>query len=140
MQTRIIALFILLFAALTALAGNKVDNLFEQVKSLPNAQYSQNKLNKSALKGAFDGVKSIEVAEADIDKNSYQSLRKEIVQGDYRPYELLIDTQDDDELTKILMKKDKEKITEVVIIDLEKGAISLVRFKGNLKSGILKNR
>ena len=31
-------------------------------------------------------------------------------------------------------------ITEVVIIDLEKREINLVRFKGNLKSELLKNK
>ena len=59
------------------------------------------------------------------------------MKGDYKPYEMLIDTHDDDEVVKILMKRNKKKITEVVIIDLEKNEINLVRFKGNLKSELL---
>ena len=35
------------------------------------------------------------------------------------------------------MKHNKKKITEVVIIDLEKDEINLVRFTGNLKSELL---
>lgn len=137
MRTRIIALSILLSAALTSWAGNKFDNLFEQVKSLPNAEYTHEKIDKTEKKGVIDGIKSLEAVEAAIDGNTYQALRKTIVKGNYEPYELLIDTQDDGEVVKIFMKRNKKKITEVVIIDLEKGEINLVRFKGNLKSELL---
>ena len=82
----------------------------------------------------------MEAVEAKIDESTYQTLRKSIVKGDYEPYELLIDTQEEGELTKIFMRHDKKKITEVVIIDLEKREINLVRFKGNLKSELLKNK
>ena len=99
-----------------------------------------NTANKSGLKGAFEGVKSIEVAEASLDETTYQTLRKEIVKEDYNPHELLLDTQDGDELVKIFMLKSKKKVTEVVILELEKEEINLVRFKGNLKSEILKNK
>ena len=59
MKTRILTLFILLFAALTALSGNKMDNLFDQVKSLPYANYIHQKLDKSKSKGqgAIEGIK-----------------------------------------------------------------------------------
>ena len=52
----------------------------------------------------------------------------------------MLDTQDGDELVKIFMLKSKKKVTEVVILELEKEEINLVRFKGNLKSEILKNK
>ncbi len=141
MKTRVLFLSVLLASFLNmAWAGNAIDDLFTRVKNLPDAEYSEEKLNKSGLKGAFEGVKSIEVAEASIDETTYQTLRKEIVKRDYSPYELLLDTQDGDELVKIFMMKSKKKVTEVVILDLEKGEIDLVRFKGNLKSEILKNK
>ena len=141
MKTRVLLLSVLLASFLNmAWAGNAIDDLFTRVKNLPDAEYSEEKLNKSGLKGAFEGVKSIEVAEASIDETTYQALRKEIVKRDYSPYELLLDTQDGDELVKIFMMKSKKKVTEVVILDLEKGEIDLVRFKGNLKSEILKNK
>lgn len=136
MKTRILTLFILLFAALTALSGNKMDNLFDQVKSLPYANYIHQKLDKSKSKGqgAIEGIKSIETVEAPIDPNTYQKLQKKIAKSNYTPYETIIDTREDDEQIKILIKNTKKKITEVVIINLEKDEISLVRFKGNLKS------
>lgn len=141
MKTRVLLLSVLLASFLNmAWAGNAIDDLFTRVKNLPDAEYSEEKLNKSGLKGAFEGVKSIEVAEASIDETTYQTLRKEIVKRDYSPYELLLDTQDGDALVKIFMMKSKKKVTEVVILDLEKGEIDLVRFKGNLKSEILKNK
>lgn len=141
MKTRVLFLSVLLASFLNmAWAGNAIDDLFTRVKNLPDAEYSEEKLNKSGLKGAFEGVKSIEVAEASIDETTYQTLRKEIVKSDYSPYELLLDTQDGDALVKIFMMKSKKKVTEVVILDLEKGEIDLVRFKGNLKSEILKNK
>lgn len=137
MKTRIFTLSILLLSALTVLAGNKIDKLFDQVKDLPNAEYTHEKISKTEKKGVIDGIKNLEAVEAAIDESTYQTLRKTIVKGDYKPYEMLIDTHDDDEVVKILMKRNKKKITEVVIIDLEKDEINLVRFKGNLKSELL---
>lgn len=137
MKTRIFTLSILLLSALTVLAGNKIDKLFDQVKDLPNAEYTHEKISKTEKKGVIDGIKNLEAVEAAIDESTYQTLRKAIVKGDYKPYEMLIDTHDDDEVVKILMKRNKKKITEVVIIDLEKDEINLVRFKGNLKSELL---
>lgn len=137
MKTRIFTLSILLLSALTVLAGNKIDKLFDQVKDLPNAEYTHEKISKTEKKGVIDGIKNLEAVEATIDESTYQTLRKTIVKGDYKPYEMLIDTHDDDEVVKILMKRNKKKITEVVIIDLEKDEINLVRFKGNLKSELL---
>lgn len=137
MKTRIFTLSILLLSALTVLAGNKIDKLFDQVKDLPNAEYTHEKISKTEKKGVIDGIKNLEAVEAAIDESTYQTLRKTIVKGDYKPYEMLIDTHDDDEVVKILMKRNKKKITEVVIINLEKDEINLVRFKGNLKSELL---
>lgn len=137
MKTRIFTLSILLLSALTVLAGNKIDKLFDQVKDLPNAEYTHEKISKTEKKGVIDGIKTLEAVEAAIDESTYQALRKTIAKGDYKPYELLIDTQDDGEVVKILMKHNKKKITEVVIIDLEKDEINLVRFTGNLKSELL---
>ncbi len=137
MKTRIFTLSILLLSALTVLAGNKIDKLFDQVKDLPNAEYTHEKISKTEKKGVIDGIKNLEAVEAAIDESTYQTLRKTIVKGDYKPYEMLIDTHDDDEVVKILMKRNKKKTTEVVIIDLEKDEINLVRFKGNLKSELL---
>lgn len=137
MKTRIFTLSILLLSALTVLAGNKIDKLFDQVKDLPNAEYTHEKISKTEKKGVIDGIKNLEAVEAAIDGSTYQTLRKTIVKGDYKPYEMLIDTHDNDEVVKILMKRNKKKITEVVIIDLEKDEINLVRFKGNLKSELL---
>lgn len=135
MKTRILTLFILLFAALNAvLAGNSIDALFKRVKNLPHAEYMNEKLNKSAAQGAIEGIKTIETVEAPIDLNTYQKLQKKIAKSNYTPYETIIDTREDDEQIKILIKNTKKKITEVVIINLEKDEISLVRFKGNLKS------
>ena len=127
MKTRIFTLSILLLSALTVLAGNK----------LPNAEYTHEKMSKTEKKGVIDGIKTLEAVEAAIDESTYQALRKTIAKGDYKPYELLIDTQDDGEVVKILMKHNKKKITEVVIINLEKDEINLVRFTGNLKSELL---
>lgn len=137
MKTRIFTLSILLLSALTVLAGNKIDKLFDQVKDLPNAEYTHEKISKTEKKGVIDGIRNLEAVEAAIDESTYQTLRKTIVKGDYKPYEMLIDTHDNDEVVKILMKRNKKKITEVVIIDLEKDEINLVRFKGNLKSELL---
>ena len=48
MKTRIFTLSILLLSALTVLAGNKIDKLFDQVKDLPNAEYTHEKISKTS--------------------------------------------------------------------------------------------
>lgn len=136
MKTRILTIAILLFTALTALSGNKMGNLFDQVKSLPYANYIHQKLDKSKSKGqgAIEGIKSIETVKVSIDKSTYETLWKEITQGDYSPYESVIEANDNEEVVKIFTKAAKKKIVEVVIVELGKDEISLVKLKGNLKS------
>ena len=91
MKFRIFTLFLTVMLASflhTALADTPIDALFTRIKNLPDAEYSEEKLNKSGLKGAFEGVKSIEVTEASLEDTTYQTLRKENVKEDYTPHEL----------------------------------------------------
>ena len=83
------------------------------------------------------GVKVIEVVEADIDNATYLALKKEIEEVDFKPYEAILTTSEDDEFVKILIKSTPKKIKEIVVISLYSDEINVVRCKGNLKSDML---
>ena len=89
MKSRIFLLIIVLLSTLQILfANNKIDNLFKKTKELPNAEYYTEDFKKPQVKGVVDGVKAIEVVEADIDNATYLALKKEIEEVDFKPYEL----------------------------------------------------
>ena len=122
MKSRIFLLIIVLLSTLQiSFANNKIDNLFK------NPQ----------VKGVVDGVKAIEVVEADIDNATYLALKKEIEEVDFKPYETILTTSEDDEFVKILIKSTPKKIKEIVVISLYSDEINVVRCKGNLKSDML---
>ena len=67
MKSRIFLLIIVLLSTLQiSFANNKIDNLFKKTKELPNAEYYTEDFKKPQVKGVVDGVKVIEVVEADI--------------------------------------------------------------------------
>ena len=138
MKSRIFLLIIVLLSTLQILfANNKIDNLFKKTKELPNAEYYTEDFKKPQVKGVVDGVKAIEVVEADIDNATYLALKKEIEEVDFKPYETILTTSEDDEFVKILIKSTPKKIKEVVVISLYSDEINVVRCKGNLKSDML---
>ena len=47
-------------------------------------------------------------------------------------YETAISSNEENELARIFMKIEKERIKEVVIVSLDKDEISLIRIKGNI--------
>ena len=79
MKSRIFLLIIVLLSTLQiSFANNKIDNLFKKTKELPNAEYYTEDFKNPQVKGVVDGVKAIEVVEADIDNATYLALKKEI--------------------------------------------------------------
>ena len=138
MKSRIFLLIIVLLSTLQiSFANNKIDNLFKKTKELPNAEYYTEDFKKPQVKGVVDGVKVIEVVEADIDNATYRALKKEIEEVDFKPYEAILTTSEDDEFVKILIKSTPKKINEIVVISLYSDEINVVRCKGNLKSDML---
>ena len=86
MKSRIFLLIIVLLSTLQiSFANNKIDNLFKKTKELPNAEYYTEDFKKPQVKGVVDGVKAIEVVEADIDNATYLALKKEIEEVDFKP-------------------------------------------------------
>ena len=119
MKSRIFLLIIVLLSTLQiSFANNKIDNLFKKTKELPNAEYYTEDFKKPQVKGVVDGVKAIE-------------------EVDFKPYETILTTSEDDEFVKILIKSTPKKIKEIVVISLYSDEINVVRCKGNLKSDML---
>ena len=134
MKSRIFLLIIVLLSTLQiSFANNKIDNLFKKTKELPNAEYYTEDFKKPQVKGVVDGVKVIEVVEADIDNATYLALKKEIEEVDFKPYEAILTTSEDDEFGFSAASSPRE----IVVISLYSDEINVVRCKGNLKSDML---
>ena len=72
-----------------------------------------------------------------MEKSELEALKKEIEEVDFKPYETILTTSEDDEFVKILIKSTPKKIKEIVVISLYSDEINVVRCKGNLKSDML---
>ena len=62
-----------------------------------------------------------------------------ITQCDSDGYETVTSSNKENEIVRILMKIEKEKIREIVIISLEENEISLIRIKGKIDPNQMQN-
>ena len=140
MKSRIFLLIIVLLSTLQiSFANNKIDNLFKKTKELPNAEYYTEDFKKPQYSDNYNAAWKYfgKFFEAEIDNANYLNLKKEIEEVDFKRYETILTTSEDDEFVKILIKSTPKKIKEVVVISLYSDEINVVRCKGNLKSDML---
>ena len=77
------------------------------------------------------GVKSMNIVSAeDISTADYTRLKKLIEDCQSEGYETVISSNEDGEIARILMKMEKDKIREIVILSLEEDEANLIRIKG----------
>ena len=60
-------------------------------------------------------------------------------ESDSDGYETVTSSNEENEIVRILMKIEKEKIREIVIISLEENEISLIRIKGKIDPNQMQN-
>ena len=82
-------------------------------------------------------LSTLQISFANNKIDTYLALKKEIEEVDFKPYETILTTSEDDEFVKILIKSTPKKIKEIVVISLYSDEINVVRCKGNLKSDML---
>ena len=133
MKTKsLITVIVLLYYSLSAFAGNSIDDLSKSIAQIPHAEHlNVNSLTLGLIKPfapELKGVNNVEILNAEnISNKDYTRL-----QCNTSEYETLVSSNDNDEIARILMKTEKEKIREMVIISLEKDEISLIRIKGKI--------
>ena len=138
MKTKsLITAIALLYCSLSAFAGNSIDDLSKSIAQIPHAEHlNVNSLTLGLIKPfapELKGVNNVEILNAEnISNKDYTRLQALIAQCNTSEYETLVSSNDNDEIARILMKTEKEKIREMVIISLEKDEISLIRIKGKI--------
>lgn len=136
MKTKILlAALILLGSTSTLLAGNCIDNLSHSIARLPQVEkVTLNSLVLGLIKPfspEMKGINSMNILSAEeLSTTDYNQLKKLLNQCNDNSYETLVSSNEEDETARILMKIEKEKIREIVIISLEKDEVSLIRIKG----------
>ena len=86
------------------------------------------------------GIKSMSIIDAEnISSKDYTRFEKIITQCDSDGYETVTSSNEENEIVRILMKIEKEKIREIVIISLEENEISLIRIKGKIDPNQMQN-
>ena len=135
MKTKILILALAAFCSFSSIsAGNCIDNLFNTASRMPNAEkVNLNSFVLGLLKpfsSELKGIKSMSIIDAEnISSKDYTRFEKIITQCDSDGYEIV----------RILMKIEKEKIREIVIISLEENEISLIRIKGKIDPNQMQN-
>ena len=136
MKTRIFLTALLLLGCSSAIvAENCIDNLSRSIARLPEAQtVNINPFVMNLIKpfsSEMKGVKSMNIVSAeDISTADYTRLKKLIEDCQSEGYETIISSNEDGEIARILMKMEKDKIREIVILSLEEDEANLIRIKG----------
>ena len=123
MKTKILILALAAFCSFSSIsASNCIDNLFNTASRMPNAEkVNLNSFVLGLLKpfsSELKGIKSMSIIDA---------------------YETVTSSNEENEIVRILMKIEKEKIREIVIISLEENEISLIRIKGKIDPNQMQN-
>ena len=118
-------------------ADNCIDNLSKSIARIPEAQnININSFALNLLKPfspELKGVKAMEILNADqLSEQDYKKFKNLITRCNSGEYETMVSTSEDDEMARILLKTEKDRIREMVIISLEPSEISLIRIKGNI--------
>lgn len=136
MKTKILlAALVLLGSTSTLLAGNCIDKLSRSITRLPNVEkVTLTPLVLNLIKPfspEMKGINSMNMLNAEeLSTTDYNQLKKLLNQCNDNGYETLVSTNEEDEIARILMKIEKEKIREIIIISLEKDEVSFIRIKG----------
>lgn len=145
MKTKILILALAAFCSFSSIsAGNCIDNLFNTASRMPNAEkVNLNSFVLGLLKpfsSELKGIKSMSIIDAEnISSKNYTRFEKIITQCDSDGYETVTSSNEENEIVRILMKIEKEKIREIVIISLEENEISLIRIKGKIDPNQMQN-
>ena len=138
MKTKRLIIAIALLGCSSALfAGNCVNDLFKAAAQLPDAEkITLNPFVTGLIKPfvpEMKGINSMDIIDAEfITEKDYTRLEKMISRCNGDGYETAISSNEENELARIFMKIEKERIREVVIVSLDKDEISLIRIKGNI--------
>jgi hypothetical protein len=142
MKTKILILALAAFCSFSSIsAGNCIDNLFNTASNAEKVNLNSFVLGLlKPFSSELKGIKSMSIIDAEnISSKDYTRFEKIITQCYSDGYETVTSSNEENEIVRILMKIEKEKIREIVIISLEENEISLIRIKGKIDPNQMQN-
>lgn len=125
------------------MAAQSVDDLFKEFKNKTNVEYIEIPKALMSMASTFankddgsDIIKRVDhITILNIDNNSQlcQDFAQKAMSLNKNGYETMVNSNEDNEKTLILVKTKNENITEMVVLDIEPNECSLIQIKGKLR-------
>lgn len=140
---KIIFTIMLMIAWAANITAQSVDDLFKEFKNKTNVEYIE--IPKALMSMASTFVKNDDGSDIikrvnhitilNIDNNSQlcQDFAQKAMSLNKNGYETMVNSNEDNEKTLILVKTKNDNITEMVVLDIEPNECSLIQIKGKLR-------
>ena len=125
------------------MAAQSVDDLFKEFKDKSNVEYIEIPKAMMSMASTFikkeDGsdvikrVNHITILNIENDSQLCQDFAQKAISLNRNGYETMVNSNEDKEKTRILVKTKNENITEMVVLNIEPNECSLIQIKGKLR-------
>ena len=125
------------------MAAQSVDDLFKEFKDKSNVEYIEIPKAMMSMASTFikkeDGsdvikrVNHITILNIENDPQLCQDFAQIAISFIRNGYETMVNSNEDKEKTRILVKTKNENITEMVVLNIEPNECSLIQIKGKLR-------
>ena len=134
---------ILMITCAANLAAQTVDNLFDEFKDKKNVEYINVPKFMMSMASPFvkkeDGgniikrINHVRILNIENDPELHEAFTQRAMNLKKHGYETMVNSNEDDEKTQILVKTKNDNITEMVILNIEQNDCSLIQIKGKLR-------
>ena len=125
------------------MAAQSVDDLFKEFKDKSNVEYIEIPKAMMSMASTFikkeDGsdvikrVNHITILNIENDPQLCQDFAQKAISLNRNGYETMVNSNEDKEKIRILVKTKNENITEMVVLNIEPNECSLIQIKGKLR-------
>lgn len=125
------------------LAAQSVEDLFKEFKDKANAEYIEIPKAMMSMASTFakkdEGsdiikrVSHLSILNIENDPQLCQDFSRKALSLSRNGYETMVNSNEDNEKTLILVKTKNENITEMVVLNIEPNECSLIQIKGKLR-------
>ncbi len=126
------------------LAAQSVEDLFKEFKDKANAEYIEIPKAMMSMASTFakkdEGsdiikrVSHLSILNIENDPQLCRDFSKRALSLSRNGYETMVNSNEDNEKTLILVKTKNENITEMVVLNIEPNECSLIQIKGKLRA------
>ena len=146
---KILLAIILMITCACHLDAQTVDDLFKEFKGKTNAEYIEIPKVMMSMASAFvnkeDGsdivkrVDHIKILNIENNPQLCQAFAQKATNLKKEGYETMVNSNEENEKTMVLVKTKKDNITEMVVLNIETNECSLIQIKGKLRPSDMEN-